>query len=220
MTRLVVWLGIGMIVAIGGLSLPSCSKDPGTNDSLDPESSIVISETHKTIHGNTIENGDAFDQAALDIEKYKKIILPDTAEVRREGKGTKLQIFMKKQMSFGGHPPKSMSIRTARKNMGCAVKDEDGALILATFGEWDSHIEGGASMGIEILVPEGIEVEQRSRLSGGASAGREWKGAYLTKPKEVKEGWWYGPASAAEGWKAVPDVPDPLRRAAAARLAP
>ena len=69
-------------------------------------------------------------------------------------------------------------------------------------------------MEIKLLVPEGIEVEKRGGLSGEHSAGREWHGAYLTKPKEVKEGWWYGPASPAGGWLAVPDVPDPHRRAA------
>ncbi len=162
----------------------------------------------------------AFDQAALDTEKYKKVILPDTAEIRREEKGTELQVFMKKTLGFAGHPPEAMSIRTARKHMGCAVREEDGSLVLATFGEWDSHIEGGAQMGIEVHIPEGVAMEQRAGLSGERSAGREWHGAYLTKPKEVKDGWWYGPASPAEGWQAIPDVPDPGRRAAAAKYPP
>jgi hypothetical protein len=200
----------GIVLAIGVLSQWGCS---------DSDPSIVISEKHGTNGGNTVENGEAYDQAAIDIEKYTKIILPDTAEVRHEGEGTKLQVFMKKHMSFHGHPPKSMSIRTGRKNMGCSVKNEGGALVLATFGEWSSK-EGGSSMGVTVQVPKAVKVEQRSGLSGEASAGREWKGAYLTKPKEVKEGWWYGPASPAEGWKAIPDVPDPKRRAADSKYPP
>ena len=43
--------------------------------------------------------------------------------------------------------------------------------------------------------------------------GREWHGVYLTKPKDAKAGYWYGPASPADGWSAVPDVPDPERHA-------
>jgi hypothetical protein len=174
--------------------------------------SIVVSESHSTIHGNTIENGDAYDHAAVDIGNYQKVVVPDTARLRREGSEKKLQLFMRKHLGFHGHPPQSMSIRAARKNMGCAVKDDDGTLVLATFGEWSS-IEGGANMEVEVLVPEGLEVGTRGGLSGPESAGREWHGAYLTKPKELKEGWWYGPAAPAEGWKAVPDVPDALRRA-------
>lgn len=170
--------------------------------------SIVLSQRF-----GKVENGSAFDRAALDIGEHKKVILPDGAEVRRKGTGTKVQIFMKKTLAFGGHPPERMSIRTARKYMGCAVRAEDDGLVVATFGEWDSRIEGGAQMGLVFVVPEGIEVEQRPGLSGPKSAGREWHGQYLTKPKEVKEGYWYGPASPADGWTAVPDVPDRDRTA-------
>jgi hypothetical protein len=60
---------------------------------------------------------------------------------------------------------------------------------------------------------EGIEVRRKANLSGPNSAGREWNGSYLTKPKEVKTGYWYGPASPATGWSAIPDVPDIKRRA-------
>jgi hypothetical protein len=120
---------------------------------------------------------------------------------------------MKKTMAFGGHPPEGISIRDVRKNMGCAVKVVDGALIVATFGEWDSHIEGGTSLRMVAVVPEGIEVEQRPGLSGDDSAGREWRGEWLTKPKDAKGGYWYGPASPASGWAAIPDVPDDKRTA-------
>jgi hypothetical protein len=97
--------------------------------------------------------------------------------------------------------------------MGCAVRAEGDELLLATFGEWDSHIEGGAQMKLVANVPEGMDVEQRKGLSGEDSAGREWHGQYLTKSKDAKGGYWYGPASPAEGWTAVPDVPDPDRTA-------
>jgi hypothetical protein len=204
-TVLVALAGLAVVLAAGAVVL--------WPDRADSDPSMVISEVFPTIHGRTVENGSAFDQAALDIGKYKKIVVPDSAAVRRNGKGDKLQIFMKKSLGFHGHPPESMSIRTAREHMGCAVKEQDSSLVLATFGEWDSHIEGGTRMDMKLLVPEGVEVEKRGGLSGEHSDGREWHGTYLTKPREVKEGWWYGPASPADGWRAVPDVPDPNRRA-------
>jgi hypothetical protein len=175
------------------------------------DNSIVLSEPFHTVHGLTIENGSTFDQGSVDIRPYKKLIVPKDAEVRNAAAGAPLQVFMRKTLSFHGHPPEPMSVWTARKNMGCAVKAEGETLHLATFGEWDSRIEGGASMCLMLLVPEGVEVEKRSRMSGPDSVGREWNGQYLTKPKDAKGGYWYGPASPAEGWAAIPDVPDPKR---------
>jgi hypothetical protein len=68
-------------------------------------------------------------------------------------------------------------------------------------------------MKLVAVVPDVCEVEQRKGLSGEDSSGREWDGHYLTKPKDAKDGYWYGPASPAEGWTAVPAVPDPERTA-------
>ena len=104
--------------------------------------SLVIGEKF-----GKVENGSAFDKTTLDLGKYKKVVLPDKATVLQEGDGAKLQIFMKKTLHFLGHPPEAMSIRQARKYMGCAVKAEKDAQIIATFGEWDSHIEGGQDEG-------------------------------------------------------------------------
>ncbi|HTU21662.1 MAG TPA: hypothetical protein VMG10_26735 [Gemmataceae bacterium] len=175
--------------------------------------SIIISGRYVAIGGAVVENGTAFDRASLDVTPYKVLVLPDDAEVREGALRKTLQIFMRKTFSFGGHPPERMSIRGARKNMGCAVKAEGDALSVATFGEWDSHIEGGAFMGLLFVVPDGLEVRREAGLSGAKSAGRAWDGAYLTKPEDAKDGYWYGPASPASGWSAVPDVPDTERRA-------
>jgi hypothetical protein len=175
--------------------------------------SIVVSNQYEAIGGAKVENGSAFDRAALDVAPYKVFVLPDDAEVRDGAPEKTLQIFMHKRLAFGGHPPERMSIRGARKNMGCAIKAQDDTLTVATFGEWNSHIEGGAFMGLLFVVPKGVEVRREAGLSGEDSAGREWKGDYLTKPKDAKDGYWYGPASPADGWSAVPDVPDPERHA-------
>jgi hypothetical protein len=170
--------------------------------------SVVLSERF-----GKVENGSAFDRAAVDLGNARKVVLPHDVVVRRTSAATEVRLFMKKTLAFGGHPPERMSIRDARKNMGCAGKSEGDALLVATYGEWDSRIEGGADMKLVVVVPEDVEVEQRKGLSGPDSAGQEWHGQYLTRPKAAHGGWWYGPASPADGWTAVPDVPDADRTA-------
>jgi hypothetical protein len=175
--------------------------------------SIEISDCYPAIGGAFVENGSIYDGAAIDLTPYKAVALPEAGAIQTAAQDGKLQIFMRKQFSFAGHPPESIYLRDVRKHMGCAVQADGDTLLVATFGEWDSHVEGGASMGLIFVVPDGIEVRRRADLSGPRSVGREWDGAYLTKPKEVTEGYWYGPASPATGWSRVPDVPDWKRRA-------
>ncbi|HZU34493.1 MAG TPA: hypothetical protein VFA18_01220 [Gemmataceae bacterium] len=50
-------------------------------------------------------------------------------------------------------------------------------MVLATFGEWHSQIEGGTNIRLVVLVPQGIKVEQRHGLSGRDSAAAKWHGA-------------------------------------------
>ena len=195
-----------ILVAALGLCLSGCSAD---GDSGDP--SVVFDKERAP--SQNVKNGTAYDRADVDPGGAKKVVLPDTAIVRRTAEVGPIRRFMAKRLGFGGHPPEPVSIRDARKNMGCALKAEGDALLVATFGEWDSHIEGGADMKLVAVVPEGRAVEQRKGLSGEKSAGREWGGVYLTKPANAKGGYWYGPASPAGGWKAVPDEPDPDRTA-------
>lgn len=207
--RLLLILGI---VCVVGPTVYFAFRSPLPSGSPVGDPSLVLSEPFRTVHGLLVENGSAYDQAFVDVQPYKRIIVPDRAEVRTAEASGRLEIFMKKSLSFHGHPPEPMSIRTGRNNMGCAAKTEGDALFLATYGEWGSK-EGGARIRLVLLVPENTKVERRSELSGPHSAGREWDGKYISKPKEVTEGYWYGPASPAKGWTALPDVPDPARRA-------
>jgi len=199
-----------LLTAAAAVALAGCTAagDAGVPDARDP--SLVFDKERAP--SDQVENGTAYDRAAVEPGAAKKLVLPDTATVRRTTEGSSVRLFLAKHLGFGGHPPEPMSIRDARKNMGCAVKAEGDALVVATFGEFHT-IEGGASMKLVAVVPEGLAVEQRPGLSGHASAGREWHGTYLTKPADAKGGYWYGPASPADGWKGVPDEPDPDRTA-------
>jgi hypothetical protein len=192
---------------------PEPDADPTVTGTPATDRSVVLSQQWETVHGLTVENGTAYDRAAVDLGQYKKVVLPHDAAVWSDQPGPRLGIYMQKNLSFHGHPPEPMSIAQGRKNMGCAVKAEGDALVVATDGEWDSHIEGGASMRLVILVPKGIAANGREKLSGEQSAARDWRLPYITKPKEVKEGYWYGPASPRNDWLALPANPDSERRA-------
>jgi hypothetical protein len=115
-----------MLVVAGSLWLT------GSWPNLDP--SIEVSERF-----GIVENGSAYDRAAVDLGGAKTIVLPHDAIVRRAGEPGRVQLFMKKTMAFAGHPPEPMSIQGTRKNMGCAVKAEAEELLVATFGEGLSH---------------------------------------------------------------------------------
>jgi hypothetical protein len=80
--------------------------------------------------------------------------------------------------------------------MGCAVKTEGDALAVGIYGEWDSHIEGGADMKLVVVVAEGLAVEHRKGLS-----------------RDKSSCWDRVAGSMAAGWKAIPDEPDPERTA-------
>jgi hypothetical protein len=90
---------------------------------------------------------------------------------------------------------------------------DDDALVIATYGDLDSQSEGGTQVKLVAIVPDGVEVEQRKGLSGPERAGQERQGQKLTKPKDAKDGYWYGTASPAKGWTAIPTVPDADRSA-------
>jgi hypothetical protein len=118
---------------------------------------------------------------------------------------------MAKRLTFFGHPPEPVTLRGARKYMGCAVKNESDALVIATHGEWDSRKEGRADMRLVTIVPEDMQLEQRTELSGPDSAATGPDRGFGAGHDE--DGCWYTPKTPANGWTAVPDVPDPDRTA-------
>jgi len=174
----------------------------GAEDAKAPDASVVPGDAF-----GDVENGSAYDAAVVDTGGAKKLVVPNSAEVRQEGEAGKIQIFMRKTLSFAGHPPAAMKIKQWRNNMGCAKKTDNDSLQIATFGEWDSHREGGADMGVLIVAPKGINIERRKDLSGEESLG------HLNSKVSAKEGHWYGAAGPGNGFEAIPSAPDKERRA-------
>jgi len=161
-----------------------------------------------------IENGTAYDKVIIELGEAKKIVLPNNAVICRGGEPGKMKLFLAKKLSFYGHIPFSMTICGARKNMGCAVQTEGDFMKLATYGEWDSRIEGGAFLYIAAEVPADVQIEQRKGLSGWESLGHSQdKEEGFFGPKGAKCGYWYGSVFPAQGWTAIPSVPDPNQTA-------
>lgn len=185
MARPIVVLTVGLGLTFAGCSSVSMFGDPSVVLDKGPAPSWYV------------QNGTAYDRATVDIGSAKTVIVPDTATVRRTREAGQVRLFMAKRLGFAGHPSKSMSIRETRKNMGCAIVVEGDAILIGTFGEYET-IEGGADMNLVALIPEGLNVEQRKGLSGDKSAARNRE---------------EGPLRHAIGWKAVLDEPDPDRTA-------
>jgi hypothetical protein len=191
-----------------------CSKQIPTNSPavMDTGDKSIVPDAEPAPNPK-VQNGDVYDKAVLQAADVKTLIVPDDAKVERTDAKDSIELFVKKTQSFGGHPPEPMTLSGARKNMGCALTSEDGKVTLATYGEF-STIEGGTHMKLLIRVPPALVVETQPGLSGPKSKGqRKQGGGYLTKEPDAKDGYWYGPASAGAGWKAIPMEPDAKRTA-------
>jgi hypothetical protein len=208
---------IGVIFLLGLSSLgPGCSKQtpppPVVAASMDNQDKSIVPDPRGAPNPK-VQNGDIFDKAILKAADIKTLIVPENAKVEQSGTEGAVELYVKKTQSFGGHPPEPMTLESARKHMGCATKVEDGKVTLATYGEFSTK-EGGSEMKLFLRVPAGLVVEKRPNLSGPNSAGqRKQEGGYLTKEPDARDGYWYGPASAGAGWKAIPLEPDPKRTA-------
>ncbi len=147
----------------------------------------------------------AFDKATLEIASNTALVVPDNAKIEHIDAKDRIEIFLQKIQSFGGFPPQQMSIRVTRKGMGCVKKLEVGKTIIATYGEWDSNIEGGTFIGgLVVRVPDSAKVESRKGLSGPTKARRGFG-----EPQTRLEGFEPG----TNGWQVIPDEPDPAMTA-------
>src|SRR5262249_16660079 len=135
---------------------------------IDPkDASVVYDEPWQMGSGFKAYNGKAYDVAALQVEPKRKVVVPDQATVvERHDQAGVLLVYMEKRASIRAHFTRSVSIADYRKAMGCAVKLEQGALLIGTFGEF-GFLEGATSMKLLVLVPPQVEVERRVGLIGG-----------------------------------------------------
>jgi hypothetical protein len=169
------------------------------------DSSQVVSSSQSS---KKVENGTVYDVATIDWQGVAKVVLPRNASVRKTPGTQSIQLFMAKELGFYGHPPEPITLRTVRAYMGCAIKRDSQALLVATFGEW-STIEGGSTLCLVAVVPDGVEVVQRDGLAGTESLANQVPGLH----RGGEEGYWYATRVPAMGWKGLPSKPDPKKTA-------
>lgn len=186
-----------VILLVTGILVRGCEHDA----SVEVTSEIGI-----------VENGHAYDRAVLELGDAKKLVLPNDATVRRLDDAPnprQVELLMRKTLAFDGSATTQMSIRHVRDRMGCAVKREDDTVMLATFGEWTLRAEGGAHLRLVALVPAGVELERRNGLSGPESAATDRGGLVLDADGEGPAEHVHAADGLAEGWRPLPDRPDP-----------
>jgi hypothetical protein len=179
-------------------SLAGC-QPAGNPGPLDPEDASVVIDR---VHDPKVESGVAYDQATVDVDRYRGVVVPADAVVERDGPPGRVEIYMEKALGYVGDSGERLSIRDERKMMGCARKAEGDTLVLATYGEWMT-VEGGAWMRVRLRAPAGLRIESRKGLSGPAYVDRPVKGTPDQEKALLEQG----------GWEAIRDEPDPRRTA-------
>jgi hypothetical protein len=190
----------GLLLGLGMLGL-GCAKD----ESVVPDPNKAPSPK--------VENGDVYDKAILNAGDIKTLIVPDSAIVERTAKEGQVELYLKKTLSFGGHPPEPMPLVSIRKDLGCAARAQNIKVLLGTFGEGSSK-EGGAYLKPLIRVPAALAVETEKGLSGSDSqAQKNQKGHYLFEEPVPNDSPEHALISAGPDWKRIPTEPDPQRTA-------
>jgi len=123
------------------------------------DSSVKVTPSNDPL----ITNGVACDYGVIDTAGYRKLVVPENAVVSVSAART-CRIVMEKELSMFAHPDVAISIYERRRTMGCAYRDDDGILFLATYGECATGGHGGTVVRLKIETPKGIIVEKRPKL--------------------------------------------------------
>jgi hypothetical protein len=208
-------LGQDKTLAKDGQEKPVPKKQKGV-DPNDP--SVVYDEPWRMIRGFFAYNGKAYDKTCLWVEPNVKLVLPDQLiTVERRQENNVVAIFMEKRGDNRFHVQQDVDFVERRKEMGCSVKLEKGALMIRAFGEF-SYKEGAFQMTLKIIVPEKASVEQRAGLIGerpliAINATDDEPRNPLTKKSEMRADCWL-PPSGEDGWHEIPAAHDKERQAA------
>jgi hypothetical protein len=166
---------IGVIIAAAVLSSFSTISGFPEVEVAQPtqQDSSIVPEEGTKIDPN-VENGTVYDRATVEIRDALKVVFPENTTIRRGGNPRKIQLFMAKTRSFAGHPSEIMTLNGIRKEMGCSVRKADRIMVISTYGEWDSGIEGGTRMKLVAIVPEQIQVVPRKALLPSSTLKFDW----------------------------------------------
>jgi hypothetical protein len=148
--------------------------------------------------------GTVHDEAEIPLRDVRVIRLPVGAEVCVDADADFILVQMDKTLGFVGHPPREISIREGSRIMGVATRKDGDVMEIATYGEWDSHLEGGARIeNLRFVVPQSVAVERGDGLAGEDSKAQGFERDDAL-PRDYKETYWYAPTKPAVGWTSYP----------------
>ena len=140
----------------------------------------------------------------LNPEGLRRIIVPTDAKIVR-AKTQTIELHVIKMLGFAGQPPRPMRIVDWPSHIGVMQRRNSDTLELATFGSWDSHIEGSASVALEIRVPQKLRVVPRTRAIEPVGTGVEAEdSSWLREMSEGCGSYWYARPYPLSGWSVVP----------------
>jgi hypothetical protein len=175
------------------------------------DDSLVIEERWVTLHGRTVENGRAYDQARLELREGSELVLPvkrdrsdqlagsqgfqDIAvEIRKDGEPGFVMILLEKQHSYHGHPPESSFLRDDRTHYKVWNR-QVGSALTVDVDPGGGTIEGSSTVRVIFIVPPDQRLRQEPPTSP-AFAGRYDRGWPVSDDD-----------SKAAGWEEVPQKP-------------
>jgi hypothetical protein len=155
-----------------------------------------------------VQNGSAFEKTSILALSDTLLIIPMNAIAEPNDTRDSIKLFIAKTISFGGHPPREIGIQACRNYFGAALKREKQILKIATFGEWDSRIEGAAWINMIITYPTRMKIERRTNLSGDSSESINDSKANFTGRLNGDGPYWYSSTECAAGWQKIHELPD------------
>jgi hypothetical protein len=185
---------------------------PGVFDATDracPEPRGDAMVTRRSSVSSRVTNGTTYDCGAIELDSVERVIVPTDAVVERVPAGDVIVIRTRRALNFAGHTgSRELDLTHARHNMGIAWTLRGRTVQIGTFGEFDTGIEGGATLSLHIDLPENIESRESADISGPWSIA-----SARTETPEFTRGVWFGPTLPAMNWHSIPERPDPTGRA-------
>ena len=166
--------------------------------------------------------GTVYQHATLAVGKHQALRVPSNALVAEGAKAGTIEVYVAKRLSFAGHPPEAMGPDAVRRNLGLATTDDGTTLVVGTYGEFDTHKEGSASLQLFVRVPKTLAVRASDSLAGEHSEPGRWPHdeASVRAAEAGRVGYWYAAVNPLQGWSRVKLVDDAQRIASHAGTYP
>lgn len=166
--------------------------------------------------------GSVYQRATLAVGQHQALRVPANALVAEGAKAGTIEVYVAKTLGFAGHPPETMSVESVRRNLGLATTDDGTTFVIASYGEFDTRIEGAATMRLFVRVPKAFPVHVGDGLAGDDSEPARWPTDEASQRggDAGRVGYWYAPVNPRRGWSRVKLVDDAQRVASHAGTYP